>query len=71
MHSSYTAYSLAAIAKATDYKKTELAIVDLASFASVAQFAEKFKSEPLDILIANAAIAVPKYETTSDGWEST
>ena len=61
----------AAIGAATGYKKTELHLLDLAKFASVVDFAEKFKNEPLDILIANAGVAMGAYETTPDGWETT
>ena len=59
------------IAKETGYAKTELHLLDLASFASVIEFAEKFKNESLDILVANAGMSTRKYETTSDGWEHT
>src|SRR3954466_5961869 len=46
--------------------------LDLASLASVATFGEQLNAEgrPIDILINNAAvIAVPKRETTADGFE--
>ncbi|KAJ6557339.1 hypothetical protein DFH09DRAFT_1163826 [Mycena vulgaris] len=50
----------------------ELWIVDLAEFASVKRFAHKFEQEGgrLDILVANAAVVLPKYESTKDGWET-
>ncbi|KAJ7673613.1 short-chain dehydrogenase [Mycena rosella] len=56
----------------TGYKKAELWIVDLANFASVKQFADKFERDGgrLDILVENAAILPFKYESTKDGWES-
>ena len=60
-----------AIAKETGYKTTELHLLDLSSFTSVVEFAEKFKHDPLDIVIENAGVATPNYETTSDGWELT
>ena len=44
---------------------------DLASFASVAQFAQKVDEEleRLDIAVLNAAIATSKWAMTPDGWE--
>ncbi|KAJ7151011.1 hypothetical protein C8R46DRAFT_914484 [Mycena filopes] len=56
----------------TKYTKAELWLVDLADFASVKAFADKFERDGgrLDILVANAGIAVGKYEATVDGWES-
>jgi NAD(P)-dependent dehydrogenase (short-subunit alcohol dehydrogenase family) len=48
-------------------------IIDLANFASVVAFADKFEKEggDLHILVMNAAIALPVYQPTTDGWEST
>ncbi|KAJ7756205.1 hypothetical protein B0H16DRAFT_694862 [Mycena metata] len=56
----------------TGYKKAELWIIDLADFASVTKFADKFEQDGgrLDILVENAARAQLKYEATKDGWES-
>ncbi|KAJ7762987.1 hypothetical protein B0H16DRAFT_504467 [Mycena metata] len=51
----------------------EVWIVDLADFASVKQFCDKFEREDgrrLDILVLNAAILAEKYEPTKDGWET-
>ncbi|KAJ7459715.1 hypothetical protein FB451DRAFT_1563441 [Mycena latifolia] len=50
----------------------ELWIVDLAEFASVKRFADKFEQDGgrLDILLANAAVILPKYERSTDGWET-
>ncbi|KAJ7163378.1 hypothetical protein C8R46DRAFT_1103202 [Mycena filopes] len=50
----------------------QLWIVDLAEFASVQRFADRFDEEGgrLDILVANAAVILPKYEETKDGWET-
>ena len=62
--------SLSAIERSTGFKP-ELALVDLGDFNSVVQCAEKYKNDSLDILVANAGIAVGEYETTKDGWEST
>jgi retinol dehydrogenase-12 len=57
---------------ATGYTKAELWIIDLADFASVKQFADRFEQDGgrLDILVENAAIAPTTYEATKDGWES-
>lgn len=54
------------------YKNAELWIVDLAEFASVRQFADKFEQDGgrLDYLIANAAVILPKYEETKDRYET-
>ncbi|KAJ7069400.1 hypothetical protein C8F01DRAFT_1207113 [Mycena amicta] len=51
----------------------ELSIVDLADFASVTRFADKFESEDntrLDILVENAAIMSYDYQSTKDGFEA-
>ena len=64
-----------AIEEATGYKP-EVRLVDLAEFASVSSFAEKYEKEVgrLDIIVANAAI-IPEDKTkaarTADGWELT
>ena len=45
--------------------------MDLADFASVISFVDKFKRDDrLDILIMNAGIWPRVYEGTVDGWES-
>ncbi|KAF8166537.1 short-chain dehydrogenase [Mycena galopus ATCC 62051] len=56
---------------ATGYSKAELWIIDLADFASVKQFANKFEREGgrLDILVENAAIGSSKYKATKDNWD--
>ncbi|KAJ7140917.1 hypothetical protein C8R44DRAFT_603865 [Mycena epipterygia] len=56
----------------TGYKNAELWIIDLADFASVKRFADKFDKDGgrLDILVENAALSTSKYEATKDGWES-
>ncbi|KAJ7160935.1 hypothetical protein C8R46DRAFT_1106009 [Mycena filopes] len=56
----------------TGYKKAELWIVDLADFASVTGFADKFEQDGgrLDLLIENAAVSALKYAPTVDGWET-
>ena len=56
----------------TGCSNAELWLLDLASFASVKAFAERFEREAtrLDLLVENAAI-VPEetFVSTSDGWE--
>lgn len=57
----------------TGYQAAELWIIDLANFASVKSFADKFDKEGgrLDILVENAAVIPAKtLELTSDGWET-
>ncbi|KAH7908854.1 hypothetical protein BJ138DRAFT_1068087 [Hygrophoropsis aurantiaca] len=61
------------LGRETGYECAELGLVDLASFASVKAFAEKFGGEQdtrLDILVMNAGVVVQDYETTVDGWET-
>ncbi|KIJ64227.1 hypothetical protein HYDPIDRAFT_28664 [Hydnomerulius pinastri MD-312] len=55
------------------YKPCELWLLDLASFSSVEDFADKFQREcdRLDILVMNAGIATRVYQPTVDDWEST
>ncbi|KAJ7450968.1 hypothetical protein B0H11DRAFT_2161807 [Mycena galericulata] len=57
---------------ATGYATAELWIIDLANFESVKQFANKFEQDVgrLDILVENAAVANFKFESTTDGWET-
>lgn len=64
--------TLAEIERETGYNGCELWIVDLANFASVTAFADKFEKEggDLHILVMNAAIALPVYQRTTDGWET-
>ncbi|KAJ3528349.1 hypothetical protein NMY22_g9456 [Coprinellus aureogranulatus] len=63
--------AVASIKEATGFKNVELWLLDLANFSSIIAFADRFKNEGgrLDILVANAAIAVDKYKLTADGWE--
>ncbi|KAF8176360.1 NAD(P)-binding protein [Mycena galopus ATCC 62051] len=60
------------LAAATGYVTAELWILDLADFASVKAFADKFEREGgrLDFLVENAAMYADKYEPTKDGWET-
>jgi NADP-dependent 3-hydroxy acid dehydrogenase YdfG len=58
----------------TGYQIAELWIIDLADFASVKSFADRFDKEGgrLDLLVENAGVLPAKtLELTSDGWEST
>ncbi|KAJ7089881.1 hypothetical protein B0H15DRAFT_939144 [Mycena belliarum] len=57
---------------ATGYAKAELRLIDLADFASVRSFADKFEKDGgrLDILVENAAVSADTYEATKDGWET-
>ncbi|KAJ7096017.1 hypothetical protein C8R43DRAFT_264540 [Mycena crocata] len=57
---------------ATGYAKAELWIVDLADFASVTRFADKFERDGgrLDILVENAGVAGLPYQPTEDGYET-
>lgn len=74
MHTLLVLFSISlfsAIEQATGYHGCELAVIDQADFSSIVRFAENFKNEPLDILVANAGLATPEYETTKDGWETT
>ncbi|KAK7056335.1 hypothetical protein VNI00_002888 [Paramarasmius palmivorus] len=55
----------------TGYKNAEVWTLDLASFASVKSFVDRFEKEGerLDVLIENAGATAPQtYETTNDGW---
>ncbi|KAG1738022.1 hypothetical protein EDB19DRAFT_1829309 [Suillus lakei] len=65
--------ALAEIERVTGYNGCELWIVDLANFASVTAFADKFEKEggDLHILVMNAGIVQPVYQPTTDGWETT
>ncbi|KAJ7354473.1 hypothetical protein DFH08DRAFT_922857 [Mycena albidolilacea] len=56
----------------TGYKNAELWTIDLADFSSVKSFADKFDKDGgrLDILVENAGVTRPKYEATTDGWET-
>jgi len=62
--------AVAEIEAATGFKSCELWKVDLADFASVTSFAERFQRDRLDILVMNAGILMKEYEETVDGWES-
>ena len=62
--------ALARIATVAPGTSIELAILDLASLASVREFAARQVHQPLHILINNAGVmAPPKRQQTSDGFE--
>lgn len=60
------------IATTTGYHNTTLGLVDLSSFSSVVEFADKFETEDikLDIVVANAGVLCTKYEASPEGWEA-
>ena len=58
------------IASQTNYR-AEVQLLDLSSFDSVTAFAKRLEGDPIDIVVANAAVAMPEYTPTKDGWEST
>ncbi|KAJ3891270.1 hypothetical protein GG344DRAFT_88388 [Lentinula edodes] len=65
--------AISKISQDTGYTKAEVWILDLARFASVREFADRFEREGgrLDILVENAGIvALPVYEKTEDGYVS-
>jgi retinol dehydrogenase 12 len=57
---------------ARDETKVEVWLLDLSSFESVKQFANKCEAEleRIDILLENAAVVNPAWSMTKDGWES-
>ncbi|GJE88262.1 NAD(P)-dependent dehydrogenase [Phanerochaete sordida] len=58
------------IAHKTGYK-AELQLVDFADFSSVEAFAARLGDDPVDYLVANAAVAQGTFLETKDGWEQT
>ncbi|MCX6505039.1 MAG: SDR family oxidoreductase [Actinobacteria bacterium] len=54
-------------------QSVELMILDLASFASISQFAREFSdnNDELDVLINNAGLVLSKREETAEGFEMT
>lgn len=46
-------------------------VVDFGRFSDVVALAERLKDDPLDIVVANAAVAKYEYNQTTDGWEET
>jgi WW domain-containing oxidoreductase len=49
----------------------EMAVMDLASLASVSQFCNQLPHDKIDTVICNAGIVAPEYGETSDGFEQT
>ncbi|KAH9479738.1 Short chain dehydrogenase FGM9 [Psilocybe cubensis] len=64
--------AVASISKDTGYTTIESWTIDLASFASVNAFAERFKKEGgrLDIFVPNAAVLSVSLDFIDDGWET-
>ncbi|KAE9408557.1 NAD(P)-binding protein [Gymnopus androsaceus JB14] len=64
--------ALSKLSQETGYSKAEIWLLDLGSFASVREFADRFEREGggrLDILVENAGISSqPTYEKTVDGY---
>ncbi len=56
-------------AAATMPGETEVRALDLASLASVREFAESWDGGPIDVLINNAGVMVPPLTYTEDGFE--
>eukprot|EP01113_Clastostelium_recurvatum_P045503 TRINITY_DN7824_c1_g1_i3.p1 TRINITY_DN7824_c1_g1~~TRINITY_DN7824_c1_g1_i3.p1 ORF type:complete len:337 (-),score=34.71 TRINITY_DN7824_c1_g1_i3:76-1086(-) len=65
--------AVAEIQAHSGYEGTEVWSLDLADFASVEAFANRFKAsgERLDILISNAGVNTRQWSNTKDGFEST
>lgn len=61
------------VKRETGYQNAELWSLDLADFAPVRSFADKFEQDGgrLDVLVENAAVTKMDYEATKDGWEMT
>jgi retinol dehydrogenase 12 len=59
--------------QATGFKNAELSLVDLAQFATVSAFADKFirDNAQIDILVYNAGVLLRHYSLSKDGWEET
>ncbi|TFK96205.1 short-chain dehydrogenase [Pterulicium gracile] len=67
------AEALDTLRRETGYERGEVWMIDLADFASIGRFADRFNQEEarLDILVANAASGLATYELTKDGYETT
>lgn len=63
-------HSTLGIAKVTSYR-AEAQVADLGDFESIQNFAKRLEGDPLDIIVANAAIAQSEFKKTKDGWEET
>ncbi|KAL4252931.1 NAD(P)-binding domain superfamily protein [Abortiporus biennis] len=60
------------IVKETGFDRVEGWPIELGSFESVIAFADRFASDGghLDLLLNNAAVLMPRYEQTENGWET-
>ena len=64
---------LKAIRETTGYNSIEAWSLDLAKFASVRAFVDRFEKEGgghLDILVENAGMYTSCFSKTEDGWET-
>ncbi|KAF5345779.1 hypothetical protein D9758_011883 [Tetrapyrgos nigripes] len=61
----------AVIKKETNFDRVEAWTMDQGDFSSISAFASRVEKDldRVDILVANAGVADPKYSTTGDGWE--
>ncbi|KAJ7581186.1 hypothetical protein C8J56DRAFT_1057183 [Mycena floridula] len=64
--------ALKTLIEETNFQRAEVWLLDLNSFSSVRQFADKAIKdlERLDFLVANAGTANRQFSLTEDGWES-
>ncbi|KAJ7599315.1 hypothetical protein C8J56DRAFT_771070 [Mycena floridula] len=63
--------ALQKLVEETNFQRAEVWLLDLNSFSSVQQFADKAaKLERLDYLVANAGMASHEYNLTGNGWEA-
>lgn len=63
------AAAMSAIQAQVPYAQVSLASLDLASLASIRQFAEQAGAQPIDVLINNAGVMAIPYRQTADGFE--
>ena len=47
----------------------EVQVVDFTSFSDVIAFVKRLEGDPLDIVVANAAVIQLERRLTQDGWE--
>ena len=65
--------SCIAIVRDTAFTRAEGWPIELSNFASVIAFVNRFEEDggQLDIVIANADVAMHTYKLTEDGWDTT
>ncbi|KZV80721.1 NAD(P)-binding protein [Exidia glandulosa HHB12029] len=65
--------AVAKLAQETGYRRAELRLLDLDSYASTTRFVADLEREEarIDIVVANAAVHPSSYKTSAHGWEST